>query len=77
MPRPKPTEDDLQEREKRADKIKKFLKNFKFTEVQFADALGISRRSAQMMKAGKVTPAPETIDRLERLFKKYKKSKVA
>ena len=73
MPRPKPTDDDLKEREERSTQIRLFLKNFKFTEVKLAEILGISRRSVQMMKAGRVSPHHDTIKAWESLRAKYQR----
>ncbi len=73
MARLKPTDDDLKEREERSTQIRLFLKNFKFTEVKLAEILGISRRSVQMMKAGRVSPHPNTIKAWESLRAKYQR----
>ena len=75
MPRPKPTDEDLQEREQLATAVAKFMKDNKFTEVKLAEILGVSRRTVQMMKAGKVTPHPGTLRKWETLVAKYKRAK--
>ena len=56
MPRPKPTKEDLKERKSRAVEMRLFMKNNKLTEVRLQELTGISRRTIQMMRAGKVTP---------------------
>jgi len=75
MPRPKPTEGELRERAERAAALTDFMKKNKFTEVKLAEALGISRRSIQMMKSGSVTPHPSTLHKLAALVAKHKKGK--
>lgn len=74
MPRPKPTEEDLKEREGRAVEIREFLKTYKFTEVRLAEVLGVSRRTVQMMKAGRVSPHPVTVKTWEILKAKHKRT---
>lgn len=74
MPRPKISKEDLDKRKTLAEEIQDFLTTHKFTEVRLAEALGISRRSAQMMKAGKVNPNAETLRRWELLRSKYKRT---
>lgn len=71
MSRPKPTEDDLELREVRAAEMKRFMREHLFTEVKIAEVLGVSRRTIQMIKAGKVTPTPPTLRRWEALLKRY------
>jgi len=44
-----------------------------FTEKKLADLLGVSRRSMQMMKAGRSMPHKETFDRLQVVFSKYRR----
>ncbi len=71
MARPKPTKEDLKEREKLAQTVKDFMKNNLFTEKKLADVVGVSRRSIQMIKAGAVSPQPGTLHKLETLFLRY------
>lgn len=77
MPRQKPTDDDLDEREQRAKEWKEFKKTNLFTEVRLAEILGISRRTVQMVLAARVTPQPGTIRKWNTLTAKYKRNKVA
>lgn len=74
MPRPKLTKEDLALREVLSGQIKDFLTAYRFTEVKLAETLGISRRSLQMMKAGKVNPSAETLRAWEILRARYKRS---
>lgn len=74
MPRPKLTTEDLKERDKLAQEVKEFLSTFRFTEIKLAQTLGISRRSVQMIKAGRVNPNPATVKKLETLRERYKRS---
>jgi len=71
MPRRKPTPEDLDRRQARAEEMKAFMADNNFTEVKLADVLGVSRRTVQMMKAGRVTPSTETIRKWESLLKQY------
>lgn len=77
MPRPKPTKEDLKNRKNLAEEIKKFAKDNLFTEIKLAEILGLSRRTVQMIKAGKVTPHPSTLRSIDSLFAKYKQAKIA
>lgn len=77
MPRQKPSEDDLDDREKRAAEWKKFKKDNLFTEVRLAEILGVSRRTVQMVLAARVTPQPGTIRKWNALTLKYRRNKVA
>ena len=45
MPRPKPTDEDLEERQTRRREWSRFRKDFLLTQVKLADVLGISRRT--------------------------------
>lgn len=74
MPRPKATPDEVKRRQVLAAQVKSFMVNFKFTEVQLADTLGVSRRTIQMMKAGRVSPREATARRWEMLYGKYQKN---
>lgn len=71
MGRPRPTDEDIAKRQVRAEEMKKFMNENLFTEVKLAESLGISRRSVQMIKAGKVTPTPPTLRKWEALLKRY------
>ena len=72
MPRPKPTEEDLKERKLRAVEMRAFMKNNKITEVRLQEITGISRRTIQMMRAGKVTPTYTTLRIWEQFRDRYK-----
>lgn len=71
MSRPKPTEEDFEDRKSRAEEMKHFMHENMFTEVKLAEVLGVSRRTIQMIKAGRVTPTPLTLRRWEALVKQY------
>jgi transcriptional regulator with XRE-family HTH domain len=75
MPRPKPSKEDLEERKSRAIELRAFMKNNKLTEVRFGELTGISRRTVQMMRAGKVTPTYTTLRLWEEFRDKYKRAK--
>lgn len=77
MARPMPTARDIEERKTRAAKIKEFMSDNLFTEVRLAETLGVSRRTVQMMKAGKVTPTRSTLRKWEALLNKYKQNQTA
>jgi predicted transcriptional regulator len=74
MSRPKPTKDDLKDREKLAIAVKKFAKENLFTEVKLADVMGVSRRTIQMIKAAKVSPNQETMKKWRRIIEQYKEA---
>lgn len=74
MPRPKLTEEGVVEREKRAEEMKTFLKNNLMTEAKLAEILGISRRTVQMVKSGRVSPQPATLRAWNNLVSKYKRN---
>lgn len=71
MARPKPTAADMERRKERAEQVKTFMKDYNFTEVRLAEVIGISRRSIQMIKAGAVTPTPDSIRKLNSLFARH------
>lgn len=71
MPRPKPTEADLEERLQRAERLKKFMKKCLFSEIRLAETIGVSRRTIQMIKAGKVSPHPDTLRKLTTIMKRH------
>lgn len=71
MPRPAPTDGDIELRKRRAQEMKHFMKEHLFTEIKLADVLGVSRRTVQMIKAGKVTPTPSTLHKWEALLKSH------
>jgi len=70
---PKSTPEVIEERKKLAQKLKDFMHNNLFTEKRLGEICGISRRSIQILKAANATPHQSTLDKLERLFLKYKK----
>ena len=76
MPRPKPTKEDLKERKSRAIEMRLFMKNNKLTEVRLQELTGISRRTIQMMRAGKVTPTYTTLRIWEQFRDRYKASNI-
>lgn len=75
MPRPKPTDADIEEREERASRVKKFMKDFLFSEVRLAETIGVSRRTIQMIKAGKVTPHPDTQRKINTIMKRHENNR--
>jgi hypothetical protein len=75
MARKKPTEDDLKEREARAAEFKSFMKSYLFTEIRLAELLNASRRTVQMIKAGRVTPQPGTLRKWIALKQRYEEAK--
>ena len=75
MPKVTLTEEVLEERKKRARELKDFMVNNKFTEKRLSEIVGISRRSIQMLKAGRITPHLDTLRRLETLYLRYKSNK--
>jgi transcriptional regulator with XRE-family HTH domain len=70
---PKETPEVIEEREKLAQKLKDFMKNNLFTEKKLADVVGASRRTIQMIKAAAATPHESTLEKLEKLFLKYRR----
>ena len=72
MSRLKTTPEQKEKRKKLAQKLKEFMVNNKFTEKRLGEICGLSRRSVQMVKAGRVTPQPESLRKLETLFLRYK-----
>lgn len=73
MARPKTTADGFRERETLGAEVKAFMETYKFTELKMAETLGISRRSMQMLKAGRIKPHAETLKRWEVISSKYEK----
>jgi DNA-binding XRE family transcriptional regulator len=71
MPRLHPTEDELKERQKRAKVWREFMADKLFTEQRLADTLGISRRTVQMIKAGRVSPHKDTLRLFDSLKARY------
>lgn len=71
--RPASTEEEIREREALGAEIREFMAENLFTEKKLADLLGVSRRSMQMMKAGRSMPHKETFDRLQVVFSKYRR----
>jgi predicted transcriptional regulator len=77
MPRPKPNEEDLEERRVRKQEWLKFRKDYLFTQVKLAEVLGISRRSVQKIEACICTPLPGTLRKFLALKAKYNEGKAA
>lgn len=77
MPKPKPTEEDLKDRQTRRQEWTRFRKEFLFTQTKLADVLGISRRTVQFIEAGELTPLTSTLRRFNALKAKYHEEKVA
>ncbi len=77
MPRPKPTDEDLEERQTRRREWSRFRKDFLLTQVKLADVLGISRRTVQFIEAGELTPLASTLRKFNTLKAKYQQEKVA
>ena len=77
MPRPKPTEDDLVERETRRKEWTRFRKDNLFTQVKLAEILEISRRTVQFIEAAELTPLMSTLRKFRALKAKYDAEKVA
>ncbi len=75
MTRRKVTDEDLEERTKRAGILRSFMKDHLFTEVRLAELIGISRRTVQMMRSGSVTPHKDTLRRLDTLMQRHKHKK--
>jgi len=71
MARPKPTAADIKEREELAVRLKKFMKDKMFSEQRLAEVADISRRTIQMIKAGGVTPHPDTLRKLNTIFRRH------
>jgi transcriptional regulator with XRE-family HTH domain len=71
MARPKPTDAEMQERQERAKKLKKFMKDRLFSEQRLAEVAGISRRTIQMIKSGSVTPHPDTLRKLKTIMQRH------
>ena len=72
MPRPKPTEEDLERRIERAKWLKNFCRENLFTEIRLAEISGVSRRAIQMLKKAQCTPHPDTIRQLLAVAAKYR-----
>jgi DNA-binding XRE family transcriptional regulator len=71
MPKPKPTEEELNEREPRRQEWIKFRKNNLLTQVKLAELLQISRRTVQFVEAGQHTPLRSTLRKFKTLQAKY------
>lgn len=65
----KSASDELRERKQRAVAWKKFRRDYLFTQRKLAEMVGVSRRTVQLIEAGKLTPRPSTL----RLFATYRK----
>lgn len=68
MARKKPTAEDYEERQERAERLKQFMEKEKYTEVRLADKVKISRRTIQMIKAARTTPTPDIRHKLDALL---------
>ena len=77
MPRPKPTEEDLVIREKRAKEWIEFRREYIFTQKKLADVLGISRRSVQFIEGAEVTPLASTLTKFNALKARYENGRAA
>ena len=75
MPRPKPTEEDLNERQVRRQEWVKFRKEHLFTQVKLAEVMGINRRTVQFIEAGQLTPLPGTMRKFNSLKAKYEQER--
>ncbi len=71
MARPKPTAQDLKDRVTRAAEWRSWMKANLFTEKKLSDVTGISRRTIQMIRAGRVTPHFNTLRIFSALQSKY------
>jgi transcriptional regulator with XRE-family HTH domain len=71
MPRPKPSEEDLQQRESRKQEWSQFRKKNLFTQVRLAEVLDISRRTVQLIESCRVSPFPGTLRKFLALKTKY------
>jgi DNA-binding XRE family transcriptional regulator len=77
MSRSKPTEEDLKDRDSRREEWRKFRKDHLFTQVKLAEVLGLSRRTVQLIEAGKVCPFPDTLRKFLALKAKYSNEEAA
>jgi DNA-binding XRE family transcriptional regulator len=77
MPRPKPTEEDMKERDARREEWRKFRKDHLFTQVKLAEVLDLSRRTVQLIEAGKVSPFPDTLRKFQALKARHSNGEVA
>lgn len=75
MARRKPTPEDLTRRVSRSEEWYSFRKDNLFTQLRLAEVLGLSRRTVQMIEAGKITPHPNTLRLFEALQAKYKSNR--
>ena len=64
-------------REQRAQEWLKFRKDNLITQIKFADLLGVSRRTIQMIERGRVSPYPITLRKYEALNAKYNQGTTA
>jgi DNA-binding XRE family transcriptional regulator len=76
MPRPKPTEEDLKDREVRRQEWRKFRKEHLFTQIKLAEVLDLSRRTVQLIEAGKVSPFPDTLRKFQALRTRHSNEEV-
>ena len=71
MPRAKPDKAEMKMREQRKQEWVKFRKDNLITQIKFADLLGVSRRTIQMVERNRVSPYPVTLRKFEALKTKY------
>lgn len=71
MPRRKVNQKEILERENLAQDFKAFMTRFKFTEVRMGELLNVSRRTIQMIRAGKVNPKQPTLLKFSAIKAKY------
>jgi DNA-binding XRE family transcriptional regulator len=71
MPRAKPDNAELEEREQRKQEWIKFRKENLITQEKFADLLGIGRRTIQMVEKARISPYPKTLRKFAALKAKY------
>jgi ribosome-binding protein aMBF1 (putative translation factor) len=70
------SKEELNRRKARAKVWLDFRKEFLFSQVQLADALGISRRMVQYAESATVTPNKEILARFDELMRKHQREKV-
>jgi DNA-binding XRE family transcriptional regulator len=71
MPQPKPGNEDLKMRNKRAQDWKMFRRNNMFTQKRLAEIIGISRRTLQKIEGGHIIPHPTTLRKFASFKRKY------
>lgn len=63
--------EEQNKRKSRAKVWKGFMKKYLFTQVNLANALGISRRSVQYVISGEIAPHKGTDEKFRLLMQKY------